>query len=80
MLSKTAKLTSKNQLTLPKSVVESLGWPTHFRVQVVKGALVLWPGRVMTGAEFVAERVQGEETRARKRGGASEGGTPAARE
>lgn len=43
-----AKLTSKNQLTLPRAVVEALGRPTHFRVQVHDGALVLWPGRVVT--------------------------------
>ncbi|MFC4165931.1 hypothetical protein [Teichococcus aestuarii] len=43
-----AKLTSKNQLTLPRAVVEALGCPSHFRVQVHDGALVLWPGRVVT--------------------------------
>jgi len=52
MLPRTAKLTSKNQLTLPKRVVEALGCPTHFRVQVVQGALVLWPGRVVTGDQL----------------------------
>lgn len=40
-----AKLTSKNQLTLPASVVEALGRPSHFRVQVHEGVLLLWPGR-----------------------------------
>lgn len=45
---KLAKLTSKNQLTLPRAVVQALGFPTHFRVQLHEGALVLWPGRVVT--------------------------------
>lgn len=39
-----AKLTSKNQLTLPKAVVEALGSPRHFRIQVHEGVLLLWPG------------------------------------
>lgn len=43
-----AKLTAKNQLTLPKRVVDALGNPTHFEIQVHKGALILWPGRVVS--------------------------------
>lgn len=43
-----AKLTSKNQLTLPKRIVEQLDNPTHFEVGVHQGALVLWPGRVVS--------------------------------
>ncbi len=43
-----AKLTAKNQLTLPKRVVEALDHPTHFEVQVHRGALILWPGRVVS--------------------------------
>ena len=42
-----AKLTSKNQLTLPSAAVAALDWPTHFRVQVSQGALVLWPVALM---------------------------------
>jgi len=60
MLPRTAKLTSKNQLTLPRRVVEALGWPTHFRVQVVQGALVLWPGRVVTADQVPAGGDAGE--------------------
>ena len=60
MLPRTAKLTSKNQLTLPKRVVEALGWPTHFRVQVEQGVLVLWPGRVVTGEQGPAGGDAGE--------------------
>jgi hypothetical protein len=46
-----AKLTSKNQLTLPKAVVDALGRPSHFRVQVHDGVLLLWPGRLVSAAE-----------------------------
>jgi hypothetical protein len=46
-----AKLTSKNQLTLPRSVVEELGHPTHFRAQVHNGVLLLWPGRLVCAAD-----------------------------
>ena len=46
-----AKLTSKNQLTLPKAVVEALGSPRHFRIQVHDGVLLLWPGRLVCAAD-----------------------------
>jgi hypothetical protein len=46
-----AKMTSKNQLTLPKAVVEALGSPTHFRVQVHDGVLLLWPGALVSTAD-----------------------------
>jgi len=46
-----AKLTSKNQLTLPKAVVDALGGPTHFRVQVHDGVLLLWPGTLVSAAD-----------------------------
>ena len=42
-----AKLTSKNQLTLPAEVIAALGHPTHFQVQVAQGALVLFPARLV---------------------------------
>lgn len=40
-----AKLTSKNQLTLPKQAVEALGRPTYWEVGVDDGRLVLTPVR-----------------------------------
>lgn len=40
-----AKLTSKNQLTLPKQAVDALGRPSHFQVEVEDGRLVLSPAR-----------------------------------
>jgi hypothetical protein len=43
-----ARLTSKNQLTLPKHIVDALDRPTHFESIVAKGALCLWPGRVIS--------------------------------
>lgn len=44
-----AKLTSKNQLTLPKSAVESLDYPVYFDVAVQEGQLVLTPLRLQRG-------------------------------
>ena len=42
-----AKMTAKNQLTLPKAVVDALGHPSHFRVQVHQGVLLLWLARLV---------------------------------
>lgn len=44
-----AKLTSKNQLTLPKSVVESLGTPEYFEVELRGGQVLLTPVRIQRG-------------------------------
>lgn len=44
-----AKLTSKNQLTLPKSVVESVAASEYFDVEVREGQIVLTPVRIMRG-------------------------------
>jgi len=44
-----AKLTSKNQITLPKRALDSLGAgpaPTYFEVDVTDGRLILTPARV----------------------------------
>jgi hypothetical protein len=45
-----AKLTSKNQLTLPKSAVDALGPVSHFQVEVDGDRLVLTPARVGAAA------------------------------
>jgi bifunctional DNA-binding transcriptional regulator/antitoxin component of YhaV-PrlF toxin-antitoxin module len=48
-LSMLAKLTAKNQLTLPKHALEALGMeaaPTHFQVEVEDGRIVLTPARI----------------------------------
>jgi len=41
-----AKLTSKNQLTLPKSVVLSVGKAEYYDVAVESGRIVLTPVRI----------------------------------
>lgn len=44
-----AKLTAKNQLTLPKRVLEALGpgpAPGYFQIDVEDGRLILTPARV----------------------------------
>ncbi|MEJ6003226.1 AbrB/MazE/SpoVT family DNA-binding domain-containing protein [Paucibacter soli] len=44
-----AKITSKNQLTLPKSVTEALGPVQYFDVQTKAGQIVLTPVRIQRG-------------------------------
>lgn len=44
-----AKLTSKNQLTLPKSVTASLGPVQYFEVQEKAGQIILTPVRIQRG-------------------------------
>jgi len=41
-----AKLTSKNQLTLPKSVTNALGQVEYFDVQSKDGQIILTPVRI----------------------------------
>ena len=44
-----AKLTAKNQLTLPKRALDALGTaaaPSHFEIEVQDGRLILTPTRV----------------------------------
>jgi hypothetical protein len=44
-----AKLTSKNQLTLPKTVVQAVGATEYFDVEVREGQIVLTPVRIQRG-------------------------------
>jgi hypothetical protein len=44
-----AKLTSKNQITLPASVVQSVGPTEYFDVEVREGQIVLTPVRIQPG-------------------------------
>ena len=44
-----AKLTSKNQLTLPKAVVQAVGSAEYFDVEVREGQVVLTPVRIQRG-------------------------------
>jgi hypothetical protein len=41
-----AKLTSKNQLTLPKEAVAAVGDSSYFDIEVLNGQLVLTPVRI----------------------------------
>ena len=41
-----AKMTSKNQLTLPKSITAQVGTPEYFEIQVKAGQVVLTPVRI----------------------------------
>lgn len=44
-----AKITSKNQLTLPKSVTQAVGPAEYFDVQTRDGQIVLTPVRIQRG-------------------------------
>jgi bifunctional DNA-binding transcriptional regulator/antitoxin component of YhaV-PrlF toxin-antitoxin module len=44
-----AKLTSKNQITLPKQAIEAMGEVSHFRVEIDGDRLVLTPARLGAG-------------------------------
>jgi hypothetical protein len=44
-----AKITSKNQLTLPKAVVAEIGAAEYFDVEVHQGQIVLTPVRIQRG-------------------------------
>jgi antitoxin component of MazEF toxin-antitoxin module len=41
-----AKLTSKNQLTLPKSITKQLGEVEYFDVKVANGEIILTPVKI----------------------------------
>jgi antitoxin component of MazEF toxin-antitoxin module len=41
-----AKLTSKNQITLPKAIVEQVDQAQYFEVQIENGRIMLTPMRV----------------------------------
>lgn len=41
-----AKMTAKNQLTLPKRVTEAVGAPEYFEVEAKEGRIVLTPVRI----------------------------------
>ena len=44
-----AKITSKNQLTLPKSVTQAVGVTEYFDVEVRAGQIILTPVRIQRG-------------------------------
>jgi hypothetical protein len=53
-----AKLTSKNQLTLPKAAVEAAGSPSYFQIDVRAGQLVLTPVRLQRADAVRAKLAQ----------------------
>ncbi len=44
-----AKMTSKNQLTLPKSITAAVDSPEYFDVEIRNGQIVLTPVRIQRG-------------------------------
>jgi translation initiation factor IF-1 len=44
-----AKITAKNQLTLPKAVTQAVGASEYFDVEVSNGRIVLTPVRIQRG-------------------------------
>jgi len=53
-----AKLTSKNQLTLPKAVVSQFPGARYFQVKAEKGRIVLVPARV-SSMDSVWDKIEG---------------------
>ncbi len=73
-----AKMTSKNQLTLPKAVTDELGAPEYFDVEARNGQLILTPVRIqradavrakLAELDLSASDVSAAVAWARKRGG-----------
>ena len=52
-----AKMTSKNQLTLPKAAVQAVGAASYFDVAVRDGQIVLTPVRIQRGDAVRAKLV-----------------------
>lgn len=52
-----AKLTSKNQITLPKAIVSRIDAAQYFQVTIENGRIVLTPVR-MAGAQAVRDKLQ----------------------
>ena len=54
-----AKITSKNQITIPKQIIDQLDDVTHFEVQLDKGAVVLKPVRFYdTNLEQIRSKIE----------------------
>jgi bifunctional DNA-binding transcriptional regulator/antitoxin component of YhaV-PrlF toxin-antitoxin module len=51
-----AKMTSKNQLTIPKKAHEAIGPATHFEIAVEDGRLMLTPAR-LSAADAVRRKI-----------------------
>ncbi|GAA0710218.1 AbrB/MazE/SpoVT family DNA-binding domain-containing protein [Dokdonella soli] len=57
-----AKVTSKNQLTLPKSVTEAIGPVEYFDVEARAGQIILTPIRIQRGDAVRAKLAELELT------------------
>lgn len=44
-----AKITAKNQLTLPKAITQAVGPAEYFEVEALDGRIVLTPVRIQRG-------------------------------
>jgi bifunctional DNA-binding transcriptional regulator/antitoxin component of YhaV-PrlF toxin-antitoxin module len=53
-----AKITSKNQLTLPKSVTQAVDAAEYFEVEVRNGQIILTPVRIQRGDAVRAKLAQ----------------------
>ena len=59
-----AKMTSKNQLTLPRRITDAVGSPQYFEVEVRDGTIVLTPVRILA-ADAVRAKLATSEVHAR---------------
>ena len=59
-----AKLTAKNQLTLPKAVTQAVGPAEYFEVEAHDGRIVLTPVRIQRGDAVRAKLAELELTEA----------------
>jgi len=50
-----AKLTSKNQLTLPKSITQAIGQSEYFEIKVENGQIILTPVKIQRANEVRAK-------------------------
>jgi hypothetical protein len=57
-----AKLTSKNQLTLPKSITQALGESEYFEIKVENGQIILTPVKIQRANAVRAKLVALELT------------------
>lgn len=53
-----AKMTAKNQLTLPKSITAAVDSPEYFEVEARNGQIVLTPVRIQRGDAVRAKLVE----------------------
>lgn len=59
-----AKMTSKNQLTLPKALTAQVGEPEYFDVEARNGQLILTPVRIQRGDAIRAKLAELDLTEA----------------